>query len=431
MWSWNRRNLPKINYGENSSSSGEEDNFKSPEGPPAGSPSNEAARVELWEDFRPDTQEILEAAAEALTPIANRRARRRQTLDQEIQPTGSSADHSPRRSFTPPPEAPGSSAEHSPRRALTPPPVQPKTNKMVNYDMEDKEDGEDYYMRIGLLKLEWDPDVRYWFNSIEASLRHAQVFKQWTKREIIQNLLPAHVREEVKYLLRLSQDEAGDTPYKDIKDAIIEIFDQKPQDAMDRALSRTLTSRPSTLAKQLINDLCTCRPALNCQCCANQIFGLFRRQLPTAVRNAIADQPFNKETYKKVLTLADKVFESNKPDAFGASTVASVTQDTPQTGEVAAVRGGSNRGRGGGRGGRNRGGGQASSSNSQTQNQSNRGGTNSRGRGRGGQSGPPKGPKHPDGPPDGSCQIHHSFGRSATFCRRPLTCPWKDIIASD
>ena len=91
---------------------------------------------------------------------------------------------------------------------------------MVNYDMENKEDGEDYYKCVGLIKLAWDPDPNYWFNSIEASLRQAQVFSQWTKREILQTLLPDHVREEVRYLLRLPKDEAGDTPYKDIKDAI-------------------------------------------------------------------------------------------------------------------------------------------------------------------------------------------------------------------
>ena len=99
---------------------------------------------------------------------------------------------------------------------------------MVNYDAEDKEDGEDYYKRVGMIKLAWDPDVEYWFNSIEASLRQAQVFRQWTKREILQTLLPDEVREEVRYLLRLPKDKAGATPYKDIKDALIEIFAPKP-----------------------------------------------------------------------------------------------------------------------------------------------------------------------------------------------------------
>ena len=129
---------------------------------------------------------------------------------------------------------------------------------MVNYDVEDKEDGEDYYKRVGMIKLAWDPDVHYWFNSIEASLRQAQVFSQWTKREILQTLLPDEVREEVRYLLRLPRDKAGITPYKDIKDALIEIFAPKPEDSIDKALKLVLTSRPSLLGKQLIEVVCKC-----------------------------------------------------------------------------------------------------------------------------------------------------------------------------
>ena len=32
---------------------------------------------------------------------------------------------------------------------------------------------------IGVIKLEWDPDVQFWFNSVEASMRRATVNKQW------------------------------------------------------------------------------------------------------------------------------------------------------------------------------------------------------------------------------------------------------------
>ena len=150
-------------------------------------------------------------------------------------------------------------------------------------------------------------------------------------------MLPDHVRDEVRYLLRLPQDQAGDLPYKDIKDAIIDIFQPKPEDSMDRALKRVLTTRPSMLAKQLIEDLCSCKPALNSQCCANNVLGLFRRQLPTAVRNAIADKPFTKDNYKAVLRLADQVYVSNQPDTHGAATVAAVVPGAAASGQTLSL----------------------------------------------------------------------------------------------
>ena len=306
-----------------------------------------------------------------------------------------------------------------------PPQGQPQQPIMTNYDVEDKDDGEDYYLRISMVKLAWDNDVNYWFNSIEASLRHAQVFKQWTKREIIQGLLPEHVRDEVKYLLRLNKDEAGELPYKDIKDAILEMYAPKPQDCIDKALSRVLTTRPSLLAKQLINDLCKCKPVLTSKCCADIVFGLFRRQLPTAVRNRLAGEVFTKDTYKAVLILADQVYQSNQPDAHGAASVSSVQSSSSgpvqASGEISAIRGGNRGGRGrgarGNRGGRGRGGTQSGQS---TQNSNQNSGAKKN-----------KGTKHPDNPPDSVCQSHFSFGKSALFCRRPLSCPWKDFIAPE
>ena len=245
-------------------------------------------------------------------------------------------------------------------------------------------------------------------------------------------LLPANVRDEVRYLLRLSQDEAGNIPYKDLKTAIIKLFAPKPQDSVDRALKRVLTGRPSKLAKDLIEDLCKCKPALNSPCCANIVLGHWRRHLPTAVRNAIADKVFNKDTYQSVLDHADEVFSSNKPEA-GAASVAAVTSATvdpmAQSAEVAAIRGGA---RGNGRGGRGWRGGRFNRGGRGNRGNANSGTRDSNGAQGGNQSqgaqGGNKGPKHPDGPPDSVCQSHHTFGKSATFCRKPLSCPWKNFI---
>ena len=291
----------------------------------------------------------------------------------------------------------------------------------VPYDKENKDDGEDYYKRTGNIKLEWDPDVQFWFNAIEAQMKQAQVFSQWTKREVLMPLLPKDILEEVRHLFRLSQEEAGTTPYYDIKQAIIKIFGKKPQDGIDKALTRTLTNRPSHLAKQIMDDICRCRPALNCPCCANQVYGLLRRQLPTAVRNSIAGQAFNKNTYQEVLDEADEVYYSNKDQPAVAAVQAAQTQSEKSEiaalrEEVAALRNFRKNQGGQNQGGQGRGGGQ-SNGRGQGQTGQGRGG----GAGRGGRG---RGPRHSDNPPPQSCKVHWLHGKSSWHCAAPQTCPW-------
>ena len=265
-------------------------------------------------------------------------------------------------------------------------------------------------------------------------MRHATVHSQWTKREILQTLLPENVRDEVRYLLRLPEDKAGATPYKDIKSAVIELFGPKPQDAIDKALTRVLTTRPSALGKQLIDDICKCSPQLKSQCCADIVFGLFRRQMPTAVRNALARETFNHKNYTEVFTLADKVFHSNKGEAPSVSAVRPMATATAAAAaipaadpavpvvtvspeiaalqaEVAALK---KANRGGGRGRGNRGGANQTSGTA-------RGGNRGGGRGgRGGQAAQGgRGPRHPDSPPNGACQVHWQRGRGAWWCADP------------
>ena len=158
-WLWNRRNVPQVNYRRGNESSDEDYNS------PSVTPATEEDRIALWEDFRPDTNEVLEAAALALTPIADRRARQSvRGVGQPVEDEGLVVGEAPNDCVEAQQESGsvGSSVDHSPRICRTPPPVP----IMVNYDAEDREDGEDYYKRVGLIKLEWDSDVQYWFNSI-------------------------------------------------------------------------------------------------------------------------------------------------------------------------------------------------------------------------------------------------------------------------
>ena len=150
MWGWNLRNHPLRNYNESSSSS-EDSPYESPPGTP----------VEGLAEYRQASDQL--ASAQALEGAA-------QVLAAKMPPK-------------------------------------------VPYDKENKDDGEDYWKRTGSIKLEWDPDVQFWFNAIEAQLRQAQVFSQWSKREVLMPLLPKEIMEEVKQILEhnpMDEDEDED-----------------------------------------------------------------------------------------------------------------------------------------------------------------------------------------------------------------------------
>ena len=171
-----------------------------------------------------------------------------------------------------------------------------------------------------------------------------------------------------------------------------------------------------------------CSHNLDGCCCARWVFGLWHRQLPTAVKQAVSQHTFNKDTAKTVMELADKVFDSTRPAQAVAAVTAQVAAvsvpQPPQTPastepewpsdeqiatfapEVAAIykimkSGGRGRGRG---------------QNQQTSNFGTRGGgRGGRGNGRGGRGGGQtwskdnprwKGPRHSDLPPFGACRKH-------------------------
>ena len=46
--------------------------------------------------------------------------------------------------------------------------------------------------------------------------------------------------------------------YKQLKNQILKIFGPRPEKAVERALGRVLTSQPSELARELVDDLAHC-----------------------------------------------------------------------------------------------------------------------------------------------------------------------------
>ena len=276
-----------------------------------------------------------------------------------------------------------------------------------------------------LERVHWDDnDVLFFFAQAEIKMKSVGVQNQFTKMQALSTALPKKVQDEVKSLLRKSENEfPANDAYKQLKGAVLRIFGNKPEDAIERALGRVLVGEPSSLARALVGDICKKGEMRDCVCCPAVVATLWKRQLSSAVRAGIAHCDFNADTFVSVSTLADKIHASSLPGAKVAAAVqqvSAVSLDETQPAiqypvpEVAAIRG-----RGGGRGrGRGRGGGRGQN------------------RGSGGQSNQSDstGPKHKGTKPSPGdwlgCGMHFKFGKNAYFCSEPTSCPWKNVFAA-
>ena len=285
-------------------------------------------------------------------------------------------------------------------------------------------------------RLIWnEEDLPFFISQVEIKLKASGVKNNFTKFQALSQVLPPRVQNEVKSLLVMQEtDFPNGDAYKKLKHEVIRIFGPRPEASFERALGRTLTDKPSMLARALVNDVC--KRGLNCPCCPSNVLALWKRSLPLNVRAGIAhaSKSFSKDNFNEVTQLADDIFAQTSAPTVNAMRVAAVAPSMDETlpaleypvGEVNAMA----RGRGGRgfRGGRNRGRGRG-----------NRGGSGSSGSGAGGQqqpqqthSGPRqyKGTKHPDLPPGDwtGCQMHFRWGRQANFCTEPSTCPWRNVF---
>ena len=293
-----------------------------------------------------------------------------------------------------------------------------------------------------LVKHEWDEDdLDFFFNQAEIVMQSVGVKKNYTKFQVLSRILPKKVINEVKPLLRKKETDYPDkNAYRKLKDEVLRIFGPKPELGVEKALGRVLTGKPSTLARQLVNDL---NKDLECSNCCAIISTLWKRQLPGQVRAGIARYKLSKENFEEVCQAADDIFESNTaaPAVAAVARVGAPSLDETQPGlqypvpEVAAVRGrgGGGSNRGGGRGGRGwrgggrgdgRGNGQGGQNQNRNQNQNNQNQSS------GNNGSRHKGPRHPDIPPGewSGCGVHYRNGKNAYFCAEPATCPWKNIF---
>ena len=129
------------------------------------------------------------------------------------------------------------------------------------------------------VKVKFDQsDVKYWFNDVEDQMKRFGINSQWSKKAAIKELLPQEVIEECKPILRLTQTEAGDTIYKDLKTEILNLYGEREEEAYAKASALTLAScgKPSALGKRLVHLLCPgAKPFEGCHC-AKIVFGMHR-----------------------------------------------------------------------------------------------------------------------------------------------------------
>ena len=216
--------------------------------------------------------------------------------------------------------------------------------------------------------------------------------------------------------MTLQETAAGNTPYKDLKVAIVKAFGPRPGAAFQRAMSRVMVSKPSVYLKLVVSDICK-QNLQNC-CCNSTVWGLFQLQAPMYLKNGLANETFNATNMQSIMDKADNLWDANQATQVAISAVSAtpsvsspVTTGTESQPEVAAIA----RGRANlrNRGVRNRGG---------------------RGRGRGGnqaqpqnQNQPdPRGKRHESNPPWNSCKAHWLHAENAWQCQSPTTCPLKN-----
>ena len=326
----------------------------------------------------------------------------------------------------------------------------------VNYDAAHADDEEGNAMEKAMNALrgkEWaEDDLKFYFQQVEIKMKSAGVKSNFTKLQVLSTILPKKVTDEIKNILcKQESDFTRKDAYLQAKTEIIRTFGPCEGANCERALSRVLVGKPSQLAKALINDLCS--KELNGCCCIKMVGTLWRRALPSSVKQAVAHYDFTKASLKDVLQVADDVFMSTRPATStvaaiaahpsapavaspptnqGLSTTEVLNQgflvpppgfpadqaaQIAQAAQLAAIYQSFNRGRRGGRG---------------------RGANRGRGRGGQGQSGGQqpysaanprwKTPRHPDLPPFGVCKRHWQFGKSSFVCLEPTSCPWKNFI---
>ena len=424
-----RRDIPPANYREVSS---DDDDYDSPlVSPSRPLPSRAGSPVELAvPTLNDNVDEELESVRQVLRNVGNTHTFRGTRPDPRPEPEGDDHTHNSQSE-----EQVSIPAGHGGEEVVEGHVVGGGSNlkvgagnqnhTMVNYDQQNEDDEPNAIQNARDCKLPFNKnDIKLWFSLIESKMQFAGLKKQWSKRQVLVQLIPPEFHTIFRQYLQLQENEAGVDSYYQLKSAIIKHFGPKKADNFDKAINRVMTGTPSQLGREIMHDICPkVKPLTGC-CCADTVLGIWRRSLPSVVRNQIADMDFNAATYAAVFDRADSVWASN---AASTSVVATLTKETGGSASAEVAAASSNRGgRRGGRGRNNRGGGSGSSGGGGNQASNTNSGSSS-GKPNQGQGQGRRGPRHPDNPPQNSCGLHWKFGRGAWTCADRHNCPWRDI----
>jgi hypothetical protein len=153
---------------------------------------------------------------------------------------------------------------------------------MVEFEDEKLADARETAMDSATKQLERfkfnKEDLPLSFSLIESRMAAGGIRKQWSKFMILQTCLPMEYITEVRSIVIKKEAEFTDRlPYKALKTEIMRIFGPKMETGCERALKRTLTGKPSQLARTIINDIGGCQRCM--------VHGLPHGRLPHSTLN--------------------------------------------------------------------------------------------------------------------------------------------------
>ena len=309
------RNLPQVNYNEDSHDEDEE-NFVSPGRPPvtrAGSP------VELAVPHLNDNvDEDLEKVNQTLRNVGHTKLFRPQFKEEDEESVISGHIVG----------APvGNKVE-----------ADPPVVRMGNYDQQNEEDDAGAISNARDVRIPFNKnDIKLWFSLVESKMQFAGIKNQWSKRQVLVQIIPPDYHSDFRHFLQMQEDQAGADSYFQLKTAMIKQFGPKKADGFDKAINRVMTGLPSQLGRQILADICPSYTPLQGCHCSDTVLGIWRRSLPAVVRNAVADMDFNAATYKSVFDKADNVWASNAATTTVVSSLSKVAAASSGTETVAAT----------------------------------------------------------------------------------------------
>ena len=209
-----------------------------------------------------------------------------------------------------------------------PPPPAAEMPNQQNYDAQHADDEAANAMEkaVNMLKnFQWNQeDIKFYFSQVEVKMKSAGVKSNFTELQVLSTILPPKAINAIKNILKKQEsDFTQKDAYLQAKTKLLRVFGACENADFERAMARVMTDKPSQLCEELINDLCD-RELKNC-CCIKVVGGLWRRAMPTSVKQAVAHYNFTRNDLANIMQVADDVYLSTKPSSVVAAISAPLT----------------------------------------------------------------------------------------------------------